>query len=396
MNPFSLAKRQLALDRKRMAHRPWLLAHKIERMAVSPFAFLRGAAPLFYALLKEDPSLARGATGNGWIAGDLHLENFGCYRPEPPEHGKGTAVEFDINDFDDATVAPLRWDVLRVVTSLLLATRGLGFPGKVSLALGADFVEAHSAALFGTRRTPPVPASVTRLLLLASQKSRADLLLGRTQGTGHHRRFVRGSRYQPISKGLQSQARRAFELYARKLPPAIRPPSACLQVQDLAFRIAGTGSLGGLRLGVMVHGKGGKDGAWLFDMKEEGAAVATRLVTATRAKGAERVLAALERCLAHPPTLAGTTTLEGKSLLVRRLAPQEERLDLASVPRDEWEVLVPYLAARTAEVHRRGTDHLPRPWSRAAAAALLERAITLAGIHEATYLAFCKLTSPAG
>lgn len=49
-------------------------------MLASPHAFLRGAAPLFYEILAARPDLAAGPPGEGWIVGDMHLENVGAYR----------------------------------------------------------------------------------------------------------------------------------------------------------------------------------------------------------------------------------------------------------------------------------------------------------------------------
>ena len=81
-DPVLLAKRQLAGDRAKTARFPGLYERKIARMSASPLAFLRGAAPLFYEILSKRPDLARGPAGEGWLTGDLHLENFGAYRPD--------------------------------------------------------------------------------------------------------------------------------------------------------------------------------------------------------------------------------------------------------------------------------------------------------------------------
>src|SRR5262249_2081581 len=125
-DPFSLARAQLERDRARCARLPALVSRKIARMSASPFAFLRGAAPLFYQLCREHSVLGAGPPGEGWIAGDLHLENFGAFRTEPlGEEGHGdkkrAEVCFHINDFDDAAIGPRRLDLLRLCTSLLLA-----------------------------------------------------------------------------------------------------------------------------------------------------------------------------------------------------------------------------------------------------------------------------------
>src|SRR6266849_10841617 len=80
LDAFQLARRQLELDRQRMWAFPWLAGRKRKLMQASPLGFLRGSARLFFEILQDNPGLAQGPGGRGWIAGDLHLENFGAYR----------------------------------------------------------------------------------------------------------------------------------------------------------------------------------------------------------------------------------------------------------------------------------------------------------------------------
>src|SRR5262245_46644129 len=122
-SPIELADWQLARDREATARFPDLLEHKLRRMSVSPLAYLRGSAPLFYRLLAEHPELSKGPRGKGWLCGDAHLENFGVFRTDAKKsrtHAGEEAVVFDVNDFDEAVVGPWRIDVLRLVTSLIL------------------------------------------------------------------------------------------------------------------------------------------------------------------------------------------------------------------------------------------------------------------------------------
>jgi uncharacterized protein (DUF2252 family) len=71
---------------------------KYQRMRTSPFIFLRGTCHLFYKRLPSGGVLE--ASPRTWVCGDMHLENFGSYK------GDNRLVYFDINDFDEACIAP--------------------------------------------------------------------------------------------------------------------------------------------------------------------------------------------------------------------------------------------------------------------------------------------------
>jgi uncharacterized protein (DUF2252 family) len=398
LDPAAYVREQLLRDERRCAPYRGIFQHKLARMRPSPLAFLRGAAPMFYAILRDHPELARGPRGEGWIAGDLHLENFGAYRPgslvEEDKKGKkqkGAAAAFDLNDFDDAAVGPWFLDVLRLTTSVLLAGRELHIGGPRALELADGLVEAHVAHACHTAKLPPPPRPVAALLETVRNRSRLELLDMRTRVIHGKREFIRGARYRDVARPLQRQAMRAFAGYAAKLIQEEKVDADHLEVLDMAFRVAGTGSLGGLRIAILVKGKGGADGAWIFDMKEQGTPSASALVHCGDLKRAKRVILAMRACLARPPRMLGTAKLGDRSMLVRRLAPQEDKLLLSRLAEADLLPLARYLGALTGDAHRRGASRLPKkPWSTEERRRLVDHAITMAGIHEAAYLAMCR------
>jgi uncharacterized protein (DUF2252 family) len=388
-DPIELARWQLERDREASARFLGLFERKVARMAASPLALLRGAAPLFYRLLAEHPELSDGPDGEGWICGDAHVENFGVYRTSDKRRGDEEPVVFDVNDFDETVVAPWRFDVLRLVTSLVLAGRELGANGKQSLASSARLVAAYVDATSRGERTAPEPEIVSRLVDRVRRRTRRDLLDARTTVEAGHRRFVRGERYADLPRALEHAAREAFARYVEGLGSTERDH---FEVQDLAFRIAGTGSLGCLRIAVLTRGKGGEDGAFLFDMKEQGAPSAAALVPVPEMDAAKRVLAGVSACVEKPPRMLGTTELRGSPMLVRRLSPQEDKLDLTRVDAKDLEPLAAHIGTLLGRAHRAGATKLPSSaWSHEEADALVDRAVSLAGLHEAIYLAFCKV-----
>src|SRR5436190_9823805 len=118
---------------------PRRVAIKYRKMAEDAFAFFRGSCPLFYERLAGVPAAMR--SPHAWICGDLHLENFGTFR------GGNGLTYFDVNDFDEACLAPCTWDVVRFLTSVLLAADRLRLSTRVADALTRTFVEGYARAL---------------------------------------------------------------------------------------------------------------------------------------------------------------------------------------------------------------------------------------------------------
>lgn len=128
IDPFSLAARQIERDGASISDKA-TLERKRRKLSGSSHGFLRGSAILFYEVLAQRPELAEGPAGEGWIVGDMHMENIGAYRTDDDD------VVFDLNDFDDALHGPWQLDVLRLTTSVLLASRAFEASGSTAVAL---------------------------------------------------------------------------------------------------------------------------------------------------------------------------------------------------------------------------------------------------------------------
>ena len=96
-----------------------LLPVRFTRMMESPFAFFRGTAIVQAHDLSRTPSAGIAVQS----CGDCHLMNFGGFAS--PER----TLIFDINDFDETLPAPFEWDLKRLATSFVLATRWRKFGG---------------------------------------------------------------------------------------------------------------------------------------------------------------------------------------------------------------------------------------------------------------------------
>jgi hypothetical protein len=79
-------------------------------------------------------------------------------------------------------------------------------------------------------------------------------------------------------------------------------------------------------------------------------------------------------------------------MFVRRLAPQEDKIDFLSLRTADLEPVARHFGALLGAAHRRAAKRVPKkPWPTKDRDRLLANAIALAGTHEATYLAYCDI-----
>ena len=115
------------------------LHRKYELMAADVFSFYRATCFLFYEDLALNPIINNGPLS--WICGDLHLENFGSYK------GDNRLVYFDLNDFDEAMLAPCHLELARIVTSIFIAFESLEIEQKKALKMARLFIKKYAAHL---------------------------------------------------------------------------------------------------------------------------------------------------------------------------------------------------------------------------------------------------------
>ncbi len=301
------------------------LALKYRNMRASPFAFLRGTCHLFYDRLPADKLFRKAPLV--WSCGDLHLENFGSYK------GDNRLVYFDINDFDEAALAPATWDLVRLLASVLLAGDTLHVRPPQALQLCRLLLESYAQALvLGKARwveRETAQGLVRQLLESLRGRSRVDFLNTRTERR-RRRRTIRcdGRHALPASEAQRERVTAMIGGFASD-----QPDPGFFEVLDVARRVAGTGSLGVDRFAVLVAGKGSPDGNYLLDLKQAlPSALASHLKIAQPKwpSQAHRV-AELQRRLQAVSMAFLQPIVEGKlGYLLRGLQPSEDRVDLGA------------------------------------------------------------------
>jgi uncharacterized protein (DUF2252 family) len=309
---------------------PVRLAMKYARMRDDAFAFLRGTAPLFYARMPESKVL-RGAPLS-WCCGDAHLENFGCYK------GDNRLVYFDLNDFDEAALAPCAVDVLRLATSVLVAGAAQRAQPRRVTANTEVVVSAYLEALARGKaqwiERDTATGVVRSLLERVRRRTRKAFLDARTELHRNRRRIkLDGKRALPAT----SRERRAVTELLARIDASGTRPRGFFRVLDVACRIAGTGSLGVARYVVLVAGKGPPDGHYLLDLKQARPSAVAAYANARQPRHgdeAKRVVTAQDRMQAVTIAFLMPVRLLDRPFLLRGLQPAEDRLSLSQAGPD--------------------------------------------------------------
>jgi uncharacterized protein (DUF2252 family) len=315
------------LRRQNAGREPERLAMKYAKMKESPFVFLRGACGLFYDALPDHPVLTRAPLA--WCCGDLHFENFGSYKAD------NRLVYFDINDYDEAALAPCTWDIVRLLTSFRCGADALGATAAEALAVSHDCLAAYRDALLDgkplwvERETSTGP--IHKLLVSLQDRNRADFLDLRTTRKGKRRQLkVDGIKALPVDDAQRAKVAAFMEGFA-----AAQPEPGFFQMLDVARRIAGTGSLGVARYVILVEGKDSPDGNHLLDLKEaKPSSLLPRLgrlgiVPPTYPDEATRIVSAQERLQAARHAFLSPVVFDNLPGVLKELQPVEDRVAIA-------------------------------------------------------------------
>lgn len=308
---------------------PERLAMKFANMNRDPFVFLRGTCHLFYQRLAE-LKLSTGGPPT-WICGDLHLENFGTYL------GENGLTYFDVNDFDEACLAPATWDILRLATSVLVAAPSLGLADADADQLALDLIERWRQEL-----TNGKPRWIERKTATGLIGDLMDELKRRKPGKFLDKRTVlKKDKRKLVIDGVKTLAisdddRDELAEFTKGIPTTAQE-QRFFKFRDAARRIAGTGSLGIARYVLLIEGSGSPDGNVLLDLKKSvPSAVAPRSPCAQPAwpDEAHRIAAIIQRCQVVPVELLRPVVFRGDDYLLRELQPTADRINLQEAAGD--------------------------------------------------------------
>ncbi len=372
-------------------------------MAGSSHRYVRGSTVMFYEWLEH---LRAGALPDGppvWICGDCHMGNLG------PVANAAGQIEIQIRDLDQTVIGNPAHDLVRLGLSLASAARGSDLPGVTTAKMLERMMEGYSKAFepdFQEEIDVEQPKSIRSAIgqsVTASWKTLANERIEDAKPTiplGKRFWSVSARENQEISSLFDQEEMRRIATMLRS-----RDDDSSVEVIDAAYWVKGCSSLGRLRYAVLLglDAKNKEKRAYcLMDIKEAIDAAAPRAAGVKMPSDqAQRVVEGGRHLSPHIGKRMLASKLMGKSIFVRELLPQDLKLKIPQLSRDEAMRMAEYLAAVVGKAHSRQMDaetregwqaQLSRNRSKTLDAPtwLWTSIVDLLAIHESAYLEHCR------
>jgi len=341
-----------------------LLAIRHGKMAVSPFAFLRGGAWVMAPDLASLPHTAYPVQ----ICGDAHVRNLGAFAALDGH------IVFDVNDFDETCRAPWEWEIKRLAISIVLVGREAGTSERVcrdavqamvrswreTMHMLADMPVVELARYCVHRFAPEGP--VGRVLRKAERMSplhaRDELT---TNGPDGRARFANEPpSLVPVDDVTRTKVLASLDAYRDTLGPNRQQVLDCYLAFDVAFKVAGTGSIGGRNYAVLLVGNGSDD-PLILQVKQalpscyEAQGLVPPDATTASHQG-KRVASGQHRMQTWTDPFLGWTTIDGDPCYVRQLSDHKASIDPADLKRESLVEYARVCGETFAKAHARTGD----------------------------------------
>jgi len=295
---------------------------KYKLMREDKFRFLRATTHLFYEDIPANSFLLN--SPYAWICGDMHLENLGSYKAD------NRVAYFNINDFDECLLAPCLLDIYRLITSVIVSSSNLKLSINDVSSLCNLYMDAYFATLqqgyIRTLEKQTARGVIKRFLKNVGERKRKDFLKTHIyKKNGAYKLHVGQPHTLPLANSKKEEIANHIKLWAKQ-----KHAGDFYKVHDVAFRIAGTSSLGLERYVILVEGRGAPNGAFLLDLKETAPSCAAKYVPAKQPAWkdeATRLIEVQKRILSDPPALLADIRVGKKDFILKELQPSADRID---------------------------------------------------------------------
>jgi uncharacterized protein (DUF2252 family) len=373
------------------------------KMARSAHAYVRGNTQKFYEWLASGHGSAVPKGPAVWICGDCHVGNLG---PIASANGR---IDIQVRDLDQTVIGNPAHDLIRLGLSLASAARGSDLPGVTTAKMLEQMVEGYEQAFAEAKKKKKAnrskwPESVETAMKDALKRKWRDLARERIEDTKPT--IPLGKRFWPLSKSEKKEIKALFaEEKARRLVTSLRSRNDDdgVEVLDAAYWRKGCSSLGNLRYAVLLRVGGKKGGELcLVDIKEAVPALAPRYSKAKMPRdNAERVVAGATHISPSLGQRMLAAKLQGRPVFLRELLPQDLKMEIEHLTRDETMKVAHYLSMVVGKAHaRQMNEEKRRAWQKEltdsrsktldAPSWLWSSVVALIVDHEGAYLEHCR------
>ncbi|HLK27661.1 MAG TPA: DUF2252 family protein [Puia sp.] len=302
-------------------------ALKYQMMSQSAFRFFRGTCHLFYEDLCKVTDLPNSPLT--WICGDLHLENYGSYK------GDNRLVYFDLNDFDEAVLAPAVWEICRMATSIFVGFDSLRIEPSEARDAAAYFLKVYSETLSKGKSKyiePETAKGIVKTFLdNVAERKQKELLRQRTiEKNGKLSFAIDNAHFYKLDKDVKKELLNFLDEWLK----TNRNYKNGFKILDTAFRIAGTGSIGVKRYAFLVEKMQNPSKYMLVDMKEATLSSVQPYLSISQptwAAEADRVVAIQQRMQNVSPAFLSSVTYKNDSYILKELQPLADKIDFVVI-----------------------------------------------------------------
>lgn len=296
---------------------------KYNALAESPYRFFRGTAHLFYEDFNKKSILLN--SPHTWLCGDAHLENFGSYK------SVNRLVYFDINDFDEAYIGPCIFDSVRLLVSIVISGKEFGFSNGKIKQLCSFFQDEYYKQInngHASRIEHAISSGIIKKYLdNLKLRKRGDFIKKRTVITkGNIALLKDNKKYYSISPNDYKEIKKALKKWVKDNQLS----TTFFKIKDIAFRIAGTGSLGLKHYAVLVEGKGYPQN-YILDIKETiNSSVQSHFpIKKNKFKiQSQRIVTAQQRMQDSSSAFLSSICIHKTYFVIKEHQPSEDRIDL--------------------------------------------------------------------
>lgn len=373
------------------------------KMAGSAHAFVRGSTANFYKWLgKRGASVPKGP--EVWICGDCHAGNIG-----PIADADGN-IHVQIRDLDQTVIGNPNHDLIRLALSLASAARGSDLPGVTTAHMLEHMMIGYQRGLksHNGRRIIASNKPTCVKLVMRRAMSRTWKHLARERLKDLKPNIPRGEKFWPLTQQEIKAIDRLFlQEDVRRLVTSLksRADDARIEILDSAYWMKGCSSLGRLRFAVLLNitSNSAKESEYcLIDIKEATLAAAPRARDAAMPR--DNGLRVVEGAKHLSPALGDrmiAAKLLGRSIVLRELMPQDLKLEIDQLSRQEAVEAAQYLAEVVGSAHSGQMDATTRrsfgdsfkmrkSAQLNAPSWLWSSVVELAAVHESAYLDHCR------